>query len=40
MRLLKTTVHPNIASLNKSTFLRNAARAIVLKGDMILMLYT
>ncbi|WP_041766314.1 NUDIX hydrolase [Psychromonas ingrahamii] len=40
MRLLKTTIHPDIASLNKSTFLRNAARAIVLKGDMILMLYT
>jgi len=40
MRLLKTTVHPDLSTLNKSTFLRNATRAIVLKGDMILMLYT
>jgi ADP-ribose pyrophosphatase YjhB (NUDIX family) len=40
MLLLKTTIHPDISSLNKSTFLRNASRAIVLKGDMILMLYT
>jgi len=40
MRLLKTTIHPEILSLDKNTFVRNAARAIVLKGDMILMLYT
>jgi len=40
MRLLKTTIHPDILSLDKNTLARNAARAIVLKGDMILMLYT
>lgn len=40
MRLLKTTVHPDITSLEQSTFLRLATRAIILKEDMILMLYT
>ena len=40
MRLLKSTVHPDISSLAQSTFLRSATRAIVLKGEMILMLYT
>lgn len=40
MRLLKSTVHPDINSLETKTFLREAARAIVLKGDKILMLYT
>jgi ADP-ribose pyrophosphatase YjhB (NUDIX family) len=40
MRLLKKSIHADLPSLNKSTFLRNAARAIILKGDMILMLYT
>uniref|UniRef100_UPI00356A399F NUDIX hydrolase n=1 Tax=Psychromonas sp. TaxID=1884585 RepID=UPI00356A399F len=40
MRLLKTAVHPDILTLDQSTFVRNAARAIVLKGEMILMLYT
>lgn len=40
MRLLKSTVHPDIDSLDDSTFLRIATRAIILKGEMILMLYT
>lgn len=40
MRLLKSTIHPDINSLSQSTFLRNATRAIILKDDMILMLYT
>jgi len=48
MRLLKTAIHPDVAlntSLNTSpntstVFHRKAARAIVLKGDDILMLYT
>lgn len=40
MRLLKTTIHPD-ADPNSSFILnRNAARAIVLKGENILMLYT
>lgn len=40
MRLLKSTIHSDIKSLQDSTFVRIAARAIVLKGDKILMLYT
>lgn len=40
MRLLKSTIHPELTSLDKSSFLRIATRAIVLKEDMILMLYT
>ena len=40
MRLLRSTVHPDIRSLEQSAFLRIATRAIILKGEMILMLYT
>ncbi|MEP3350848.1 MAG: NUDIX hydrolase [Marinomonas sp.] len=40
MRLLKSTVHPSLNSLDQSSFLRLAARGIVLKGEEILMLYT
>ena len=40
MRLLKSTVHPSLASLDQSSFLRLAARGIILKGEEILMLYT
>lgn len=40
MRLLKSSVHPELTSLDQSCFLRIAARAIVLKDDKILMLYT
>ncbi|WP_159653135.1 NUDIX hydrolase [Vibrio atypicus] len=41
MRHLKTTVHPDIEHLDdKIIFKRNAARAIVLDGEDILLLYT
>lgn len=40
MRLLKSTVHPSLDSIELSSFLRLAARGIILKGDEILMLYT
>lgn len=40
MRLLKSTIHPDIHSLDVSSFVRHAARAIILKGEDILMLYT
>jgi len=40
MRLLKSTVHPSLSSLDQSSFLRPAARGIVLKGEEILMMYT
>lgn len=41
MRHLKTLIHPDIEHLdNKIIFQRNAARAIVLDGEDILMLYT
>ena len=40
MRLLKSTVHPSLDSIEQSSFLRLAARGIILKGDEVLMLYT
>lgn len=40
MRLLKQTEHPDIIDTDVVTLLRNAARAIVLKGDSILLMYT
>jgi ADP-ribose pyrophosphatase YjhB (NUDIX family) len=40
MRLLKSTIHQDIESLQQPTLSRIATRAIVLKGEMILMLYT
>lgn len=40
MRLLRSTIHPEITSLEQSQFERLATRAIVLKGDHILLLYT
>ncbi|WP_111977879.1 NUDIX hydrolase [Algibacillus agarilyticus] len=40
MRLLKSTVHSDIKDLSATKFHRKAARAIVLKNDNILMLYT
>ena len=40
MQLLRTTTHPDITDLNGSTFTRQATRAIVLKGEEILLLYT
>lgn len=40
MRLLKTAIHPDSNPNSSSILNRNAARAIVLKGENILMLYT
>ena len=40
MRLLKSTVHPDVNTLNTNIFKRNATRAIVLNGENILLLYT
>lgn len=40
MRLLKSSIHPSLESLDQSSFLRLAARGIILKGEDILMLYT
>lgn len=40
MRLLKSTVHPDITSLDQACFVRLAARGMILKGEHILMLYT
>jgi len=40
MRLLKSTIHPDITDLSASSFTRKATRAIVLKGENILLLYT
>ncbi|MCV2403210.1 NUDIX domain-containing protein [Marinomonas sp. C2222] len=40
MRLLKSSIHPSIESLDLPSFLRLAARGIVLRGEEILMLYT
>lgn len=41
MRHLKTAIHPDIGPLDdKTVFQRNAARAIVVDGEDILLLYT
>ncbi|KLV06941.1 DNA mismatch repair protein MutT [Photobacterium aquae] len=40
MRLLKSTVHPDLANLDGTMFHRKAARGIILNGTDILMLYT
>lgn len=40
MRLLHTTIHPQISNLSAPSFTRKATRAIVLNGDNILLLYT
>jgi ADP-ribose pyrophosphatase YjhB (NUDIX family) len=40
MRLLKSTIQPNSANMSAQYFIRKATRAIVLKGDNILLLYT
>ncbi|CZF82157.1 RNA pyrophosphohydrolase [Grimontia celer] len=41
MQILKTSFHPDVLPLEgKSTFHRRAARAIVVKEDMILLLFT
>ena len=40
MRLLKSTIHPDITDLSAKSFTRKATRAIVLNGEDILLLYT
>ena len=40
MRLLKSTIHPDVSLLDQTRFERIATRAIVLKEDKILLLYT
>jgi ADP-ribose pyrophosphatase YjhB (NUDIX family) len=40
MRLLKSTIHPDIIDSSAKSFTRKATRAIVLKGNNILLLYT
>jgi len=40
MRLLKSTIHPDIQTLEGKQFHRKAARGIILDGENILMLYT
>lgn len=40
MRLLKTTVHPEVNINSKTIIKRKAARAIVIKNNNILLLYT
>ncbi len=40
MRLLKSTVHPQVTDLSLPTFIRQATRGIVLHGEDILLLYT
>jgi 8-oxo-dGTP pyrophosphatase MutT (NUDIX family) len=40
MRLLNSTIHPSLNNLDGSIFHRKAARAMVLDGDEILLLYT
>ncbi len=40
MRLLKSTTHPDIDDSLAKCFTRKATRAIVIKGDEILLLYT
>ncbi len=40
MRLLKSTIHADIADMSAKTFNRKASRAIVLNSENILLLYT
>ena len=40
MRLLRSWTHPDLSSLDGSTLHRRAARAIALRGENILLLYT
>ena len=40
MRLLKSTIHPELKTITGSVFTRQAARGIILDGDNILLLYT
>lgn len=40
MRLLQSSVHPELTNLDGTLFHRKAARGIILKGEEILMVYT
>jgi len=40
MRLLKSAMHPTLKAITGNVYYRQAARAIILKGDNILLLYT
>ncbi|MBE0350466.1 NUDIX hydrolase [Pseudoalteromonas lipolytica] len=40
MKLLRKVIHPSLSNDYGSVFIRNTARAIVLKGEHILLLYT
>ncbi|WP_432471514.1 NUDIX hydrolase [Amphritea sp. HPY] len=40
MRLLKSTIHPELQAISGSVFTRQAARGIILDGEQILLLYT
>lgn len=40
MRLLRSTIHPSLPNLNGRAFHRDSVRAIVLRGEAILLLYT
>lgn len=40
MKLLKKVLHPSLSEQYGSVFIRNTARAIVLKGEQVLLLYT
>jgi ADP-ribose pyrophosphatase YjhB (NUDIX family) len=40
MRLLRSTIHPDVIDMSAASFTRKATRAIVLNGENILLLYT
>lgn len=40
MRLLKSTIHPELKAIIGNVFKRQAARGIILNGEQILLLYT
>ncbi|RKF18530.1 NUDIX domain-containing protein [Alginatibacterium sediminis] len=40
MQLLQTTIHPDVTGIEQPHVLRQAARAIILDGESILLLYT
>jgi len=40
MRLLKSTIHPELKTIIGNVFKRQAARGIILNGEQILLLYT
>lgn len=40
MKLLRKVIHPSLGSDYGTVFIRNTARAVVLKGEQVLLLYT